>query len=104
MAQIRNAWVSDSDTIANADNYYENYVIYPLEVPVVTTTETVNAAAVQVIGQRGAIVVRGVDDADVAVIDAAGRKVAKGHGREFAVSQGVYVVLVYGKAHKVVVK
>lgn len=104
VAQIRNAWVSDSDTIANADNYYENYVIYPLEVPVVTTTETVNAAAVQVIGQRGAIVVRGADDADVVVIDAAGRKVAKGHGREFAVSQGVYVVLVYGKAHKVVVK
>lgn len=105
VAQIRNAWVSDSDTIANADNYYENYVIYPLEVPVVTAVGTVDAAAaVQVIGLHGAIVVRGAGDADVTVIDAAGRKVAAGRSREFAVSRGVYVVLVGGKAYKVAVK
>ena len=79
-------------------------MIYPLEVPVVTAVGTVDAADVQVIGLHGAIVVRGAGDADVTVIDAAGRKVAAGRGREFAVSRGVYVVLVGGKAYKVAVK
>ena len=73
--------------------------------PVVTAVGTVDAAAaVQVIGLHGAIVVRGAGDADVTVIDAAGRKVAAGRSREFAVSRGVYVVLVGGKAYKVAVK
>ena len=105
VAQIREPWTADSGHVADADRYSENYIVYPLEVPVVTETGRVDAAAaVRVAGQQGRVLVLGAAGAEVTIFDVSGRKVAAGHGSAFALPRGVYAVLVDGKVYKVAVR
>ncbi len=69
-------------------------------------TKVANVAnkAISVVYNNGNLIVNGVNDADVTVVNLSGATVYTGKAGSINLHKGIYIVKVNGKAHKIVVK